>query len=128
MTDDVLQSMLSTKESSPSRRIFPYDKETTRTVCRSCSEKYPDKYFADTSGCCEDCGSTTGHLCFTNEEKKWNGGNLKSHSEVISKLFNELDYILTDLQNARDEVQKPINVAISDLEDMKEQLEDLKNE
>jgi len=48
---------------------FPYDKETTREVCRYCGTKYKDYYFADVSGGCQDCGITSGHCGFTNEKK-----------------------------------------------------------
>lgn len=50
--------------------FFKYNKNTTREICRQCSRKYNDWYFSDISGYCEDCGCSTGHLGFTNQEKK----------------------------------------------------------
>ena len=45
---------------------FPYDKEVTREVCRNCSDRYEDFYYADNSGMCDDCMVNTGHLGMTN--------------------------------------------------------------
>ena len=49
---------------------FPYNKETTRTVCRGCGNKYSDWYYSDVDGSCDDCNVTSGHCGFTNQGKK----------------------------------------------------------